>query len=100
MAKITREELLKFAELSSLKVSSEELLTLVDDLQELFDYVQQLDTFNLEKTETLAVHNVNLFRDDVVQAVPAPELLAQSPEHTADYFVVPKIVDAHREENA
>jgi aspartyl/glutamyl-tRNA(Asn/Gln) amidotransferase C subunit len=102
MARVSREELHKFAELSSLKLSEKELDDLTNDLQQLFDFVQQIDAFDTTQAEAVATHNTNLFRPDVVNhnSEIAALLRAQAPESDDTAVVVPKIVEDRTTEDA
>ncbi len=92
MAQLQRNDIIKLAELSALKLSQTEVDSLLTDLQNLISYVDQLNTAALG-IEQEPLKNSNVFRDDVPEASFYQPLLAQAPERTEDYFVVPKIVD-------
>jgi len=92
MATISREELLKIATLSALKLSEEEIPVLLKDLTTLIDYTDQLNNVTLGR-EINPVRNVNIFREDVAHPLRSQEILSQAPEREETYFVVPKIID-------
>ena len=89
---ITKDELLKIAEQSSLKLSSEEASLFANQIQTILDYSDQLQQVGLTK-EVESVRNTNVFRDDVVTPCKTEEILAQAPDSDGRYFVVPKILD-------
>lgn len=92
MVDFSKEELLKLAQLSSLKLYDDEVEYLREQLQKTLDYTQQLDQFEM-KMEHEAVKTINVFREDkAIPRDPGP-LLAQAPATKETYFVVPKILD-------
>lgn len=51
MAKITRDDVLKLARLSRIKLSDEEVDKFAKELGEIVDYVEQIDSVNVEGLE-------------------------------------------------
>ena len=93
MSKLNREELLKIAELSALKLNEEEIAAFMDELQKVIDYTDELSQVTLGN-ERKPARNRNIFRTDATQRIDADQLLAQSPEEKDHYFVVPKVIDS------
>ncbi|MBU1008119.1 Asp-tRNA(Asn)/Glu-tRNA(Gln) amidotransferase subunit GatC [Candidatus Dependentiae bacterium] len=92
MIDFSKEELLKLAQLSSLKLYDDEIEYLREQLQKTLDYTEELAQFET-KLEHEAVKTINVFREDkAIQKDSAP-LLAQAPATKETYFVVPKILD-------
>ena len=89
-------DVLKLAELSSLKLSPQEAEALLIDLQNIISYVDQLNTVALTP-QTEPVKNCNVFRQDMVQQQSSAPLMAQAPEREDTYFVVPKVVDSSKD---
>ena len=95
MAKLERSELLKLAEMTSLKLTDAEVDSLRADLNSLLSYTDQLNTVDLGAKQQTH-RNTNVFRDDV--ATPeVHDLLSNAPEKEESYFVVPQIVDDSKE---
>lgn len=91
MVKFDKEELLKIAELSALKLYENETDELVDQIKKLLDFTQELEKVELS-TESSPVKNVNIFREDVVKKFDSSILLKQAPKVKDNFFVVPKIL--------
>ena len=86
----------KIAHLARLKVPQEQLQQVAGELSKILNWVEQLNEVNVEGVEPLA--NVNdlplRWRDDVVtDGGKAEDILANAPAKTADFFVVPKVVE-------
>ncbi len=86
----------KIARLARLKVPQEQLQQVAGELSNILAWIEQLNEVNVDGVEPLA--NVNdlplRWRDDVVNDGGKPEdILANAPQKTADFFVVPKVVE-------
>lgn len=92
MTDFSREELLKLAELSSLKIYDDEIEYLRSQLGKTLAYIEQLNEFQA-RPEHDAVKTINVFREDKATPKDAAPLLAQAPQTKETYFVVPKILD-------
>jgi aspartyl-tRNA(Asn)/glutamyl-tRNA(Gln) amidotransferase subunit C len=91
---VTREDVLRIAQLAELHVEEEQLPTLVEEMSRILDYVAQLSQLPAGETVKpfLAGPDAVRFRPDDVK--PAP--LARSPAEMAPafkdgYFLVPKL---------
>jgi len=92
MAQLQRSDIMKLAELSCLKLSDQEIDTLLTDLQKLISYVDQLS--DAHATAQAPTHKAtNVMRPDHIEPFPADVVLAQAPERFEHYFVVPKVLD-------
>ena len=96
---ITREEVLKIADLARLRFSEEELDTFTAQFQRILDYVEQLKQVNVADIEptshiTLtADFEKHIFReDDVKTSLPVEESLANAPDPGLGHFRVPKVL--------
>lgn len=96
MAQLKKEDILKLADLSAVKLSDAEADSLLYDLQNLISYVDELNTVQLSAYQHTS-KNSNVFRDDEVITQNSAPLLAQSPESFDTYFVVPKVVDSTKD---
>ncbi len=92
MATITREELLKIAKLSSLKLDDQEIPRFVDQVNTILGYVARLSEVQLTD-QAAPIKNVNVLRDDVVVTTDAATILEEAPQVEGGYFVVPKILE-------
>jgi aspartyl-tRNA(Asn)/glutamyl-tRNA(Gln) amidotransferase subunit C len=105
--KISREEVLRVAELAHLELSDAEIAKYLTQLDSILDYVAKLnavDTSNVEPMTQVAVDAAGVagavgdpnptFREDVV--VPCDisrEVLERAPDAAAPYFRVPKVIE-------
>ena len=96
MAKLHRDELKKFVELTSLKLDDAEQTALFNDLEQLLTYADQLATVSLHDVIKPSINN-NVLREDTPTQQVSEALLEQAPEREGSYFVVPKIVDHDKE---
>jgi aspartyl/glutamyl-tRNA(Asn/Gln) amidotransferase C subunit len=95
MAKITKEELLKIAQLSHMTVHDDELDAVVAGLDSVLTYAARVTEIAADIKEE-SQKNVNVFREDVVKATDPAPLLAAAPERMHDYFVVPVIIESNQ----
>lgn len=96
MAKLQRDELQKFIDLTALKLDEQEKTALLNDLEQLLEYTAELQAVSLTDSKQSTV-NQNLFRPDVHTPSQSELIRGQAPEHDGNYFVVPKIVDQDTE---
>ena len=96
MARITREQVDRIAELARLSLEGEEAEAMERDLERILDYVaalQELDTEGVTPT----AHAITLatpVRPDEAEEPMDPELaIANAPESVGTAFVVPKVID-------
>ena len=93
--KISRAEVEHVAHLARLHLTEEELQKMTEQLDTILSYVQKLEELNTEglppTTHAFAVSNA--FRQDEVRAsLSQQESLACSPQHTEEFFQVPKVI--------
>jgi len=94
--KITKETLSYLARLSRLALHQKELTGFTEDLNNILDYMAQLNTLDLKKTEPTshAIHLENVFRKDVVKPSLKPsDALSNAPESRKGFFKVPRIIE-------
>ena len=100
--KITREDVLRVAELAYLELSEAETATFQSQLDHILEYVgklNELDTSNVEPmaqvltAEAGAAAGATLREDVVIPCQGAEEVLAQAPDAKAHYFRVPKVIE-------
>lgn len=99
--KISREDVLRVAELAYLELNESEVSAYQQQLDSILEYVgklNELDTTNVAPmAQVLATGSSGAelaLREDVpVPCRAATEILAQAPDAQAPYFRVPKVID-------
>jgi aspartyl-tRNA(Asn)/glutamyl-tRNA(Gln) amidotransferase subunit C len=98
--KISREDVLRVAELAYLDLSEAELETYRAQVDEILEYIgklNELDTANVEPmAQVLAddqTADATLREDVVVPCAVAGEILKQAPDAEGAYFRVPKVIE-------
>lgn len=98
--KISREDVLRVAELAYLDLSEDELATYGKQINEILDYIgklNELDTANVEPMAQVLTDDQTAdatLREDIeVPCHGAAELLKQAPDPEAPYFRVPKVIE-------
>jgi aspartyl-tRNA(Asn)/glutamyl-tRNA(Gln) amidotransferase subunit C len=96
---ITRNDVLKIAELARLHFNEEEIDAFTAQFQRIFDYVEQLkqvDVADIEPTSHVSLTDdfeKYIFREDEVKpSLPVEESLANAPDPGAGHFRVPKVL--------
>jgi aspartyl-tRNA(Asn)/glutamyl-tRNA(Gln) amidotransferase subunit C len=97
--KITREDVIRVADLAYLDLSDAELETYRNQIDEILEYIgklNELDTTNVEPMAQVLTDDQTAdatLRDDVeVPCHTAAELLKQAPDPEPPYFRVPKVI--------
>jgi aspartyl-tRNA(Asn)/glutamyl-tRNA(Gln) amidotransferase subunit C len=95
-ARLTRDDVVKVAQLGRLKLSAEEIDRMTDQLGrvlEYFDILNEVDTTNVEPMAH-AIELSDVFRDDVPRpSLPRDEALANAPKTDGRGFLVPQIFE-------
>ena len=99
--KITREEVLRVAELAHLELTPAEIELYRGQLDEILDYIGKLEKLDVSNVEPMA--QVSFagapgahpeLRDDVVLSCDvADAVLAQAPDAAKPFFRVPKVIE-------
>ncbi len=96
MARITREQVDRIAELARLSLSAGEAQAMQSDLERILDYVAALAELETEGVEPTA-HAIAVatpLRPDEARSVLDPEqVVANAPEKLGTSFLVPKVID-------
>lgn len=100
-AKVTTEDVERVAELAHLKLTSDETGSMVHDLNEILDYVAQLDELDTKSVVPLAqvseldgAGGAGSLRKDVVSpSLSRPDVMSQAPETDGAFFKVPKVIE-------
>lgn len=91
--KISREEVIKIANISKIALKESEIEPLVKQLEDVLSYAQCVKKVADELVDQPSNKNVNFLREDVIVRTNAQAVLGQAPEREGDFFVVPKILD-------
>jgi aspartyl-tRNA(Asn)/glutamyl-tRNA(Gln) amidotransferase subunit C len=98
--KITREDVLRVAELAYLDLSEAEMETYRRQLDDILEYagkLNELDTSSVEPMAQVLTENqtadATLREDLVVPCGVAEDVLAQAPDPEPPYFRVPKVIE-------
>ena len=96
---ISRNEVLKIAELSRLHFTEEELDAFTDRFQHMLDYIEKLKQVDVEGIEPTSHVSLTkefekyIFREDEVKpSLPVEESLANAPDPGSGHFRVPKVI--------
>lgn len=92
MANITKEDVLKIAQLSKIEIQEHEIENIVRQFQDILNYAERVQDIAKE-VDIPRSKNVNVDREDVIVASDPAKILAQAPQAEDNYFVVPKILD-------
>ena len=98
---VTREEVAKIASLARIKMGDDELDTMVPELNNILEWVEQLGEVDCSGVEpmTAVIPNTLRLRDDVVDADPLTaggrreDVLANAPAAEHGFFGVPKVIE-------
>ncbi|MFS8507322.1 MAG: Asp-tRNA(Asn)/Glu-tRNA(Gln) amidotransferase subunit GatC [Candidatus Babeliales bacterium] len=91
--KITKEEVIKIAQISRIAIQQEEVESLTQQLQDVLSYAQVVKDVANQLLDQPSNRNINFLRDDVVVTTDSEIVLNRAPEREENYFVVPKILD-------
>jgi len=96
MVKISDDDVHHLAQLSSLQLSDDEVVSLQSDLENILGYIEQLselDTTGVEPTYQVTDLQ-NVWREDTVDdyGVSRDDLLALAPEQLENHIKVPKVL--------
>jgi aspartyl-tRNA(Asn)/glutamyl-tRNA(Gln) amidotransferase subunit C len=98
--KITREDVVRVAELAYLDLSEDELEKYRRQIDEILDYIGKLNELDTSGVEPMAqvladdqTADATLREDLVVPSAVAEDVLRQAPDPEAPYFRVPKVIE-------
>ncbi len=92
MKRVSREELLKIAQMGRINIHEDEIPEMLKQLEEVLSYAQQVCEVARE-TGVVMNKTINVFREDSVCPSTPEKLLKEAPEVESNYFVVPKILE-------
>ena len=98
--KISREDVLRVAELAYLELSEAELETYRAQIDEILEYIGQLNELDTANVEPMAqvladdqTADATLREDLMVPCSVADDVLPQAPDPEPPYFRVPKVIE-------
>ena len=98
--KISREDVLRVADLAYLDLGEAELETYRAQIDEILEYIGKLSELDTSKIEPMAqvladdqTTDATLREDLVVPCAVADDVLAQAPDPEPPYFRVPKVIE-------
>ncbi|MFC5409179.1 Asp-tRNA(Asn)/Glu-tRNA(Gln) amidotransferase subunit GatC [Larkinella bovis] len=94
--KVDHETLHKIAHLARLDVRPEEEQSLIESLNEVLTWMEQLneiDTTGVEPLTHISAELNVLREDEVANQLPREQALANAPEKNDAYFQVPKVIE-------
>lgn len=93
MVKITEQEILKLAQMSAINISEHDIMpALIEKIDAVLTYASSLKEIAKGHKQSAMPHTVNRLRTDVIIRTPPEPILAQAPERSDNYFVVPVIL--------
>ena len=93
---VNRDEILKIASLAKLHLSDEEVSLYTDQINEILEYMNQLDELDTEDIEPLShvLDQINMTRkDEQTPSLTREDALKNAPKSDDDYFIVPNVID-------
>ena len=94
--KITKEDVLKIADIAHLNLTEDEVQGFTEDLEKMVAFADQLNEIDMTDAET-KIEEATLFnvlrKDQVKPSMTKEELLANAPQEKNGCFFVPQIVE-------
>jgi len=92
MQAITKEDIMKIAHLSHIKITDEELEKMRSHLVAVLGYAERIKDI-AKDVDLVGQKNMNIFREDVVIKTDPESIRTHAPEREGNYFVVPVILE-------
>lgn len=92
MAKVSKEEIKKIAEMTRVSVADDEIESIMQQFNDVISYAEQVVQV-AQNVEIVSIENTNVVRLDIVIPTDSSTILAQAPAGQDQYFVVPKFLD-------
>lgn len=92
---VTKEEILKIAKLSKLNIEDHQLEKYQNDLNDILNYMEQLNELDLSDVEPLySVHELDILfnKDEVRDEMDKKEFLENTPKHDENFISLPVMV--------
>ncbi len=93
---VTKEDVKYIADLAHLQLTEEESSSLVNDMNQILDYMttlEELDTSDVEPLEHVIDLEYRLRNDEAKEPVDHEEALKNAPDADSDYFRVPRVIE-------
>lgn len=93
---VSREELLHIANLADIKIKDEEIEKYLNNLQDILNYTELLNSINLDELdETIGANDSsNVFRkDEIAQFDNKEGIMENAPEKERNMFKIPKVLN-------
>lgn len=93
---VSKKDVEYVAELSRLNFSEQEKENLVDDLNQILNYMEKLNELHTENVDIIVnpYYIENKFREDEVQqSMNLESIIENAPQNLEEYVVVPKIIE-------
>lgn len=93
---VSKKDVEYVAELSRLSFSEQEKENLVDDLNQILNYMEKLNELHTENVDIIVnpYYIENKFREDEVQqSMNLESIIENAPQNLEEYVVVPKIIE-------
>lgn len=93
---VTKEDVKYVADLAHLQLTEEESNSLVNDMNQILDYMttlEELDTSDVEPLEHVIDLEYRLRNDKAKEPVDHEEALKNAPDADSDYFRVPRVIE-------
>ena len=93
---VDRDEVLKIASLAKLYLSEDEVDLYTKQMNEILNYMHQLDELDTENVEPLShvLDQLNMTRrDEEEPSLSCEDALSNAPDSDGEYFVVPKVIE-------
>ncbi|MBP6125151.1 MAG: Asp-tRNA(Asn)/Glu-tRNA(Gln) amidotransferase subunit GatC [Leptotrichiaceae bacterium] len=99
---LTKEDVLKIAKLSKLKFNESEIEKFKEDLNKIFDYMEELNKLDTSQVEPL--FNVldlkdKLRKDKVINSEIKKNILDNAPNKDENFIIVPKVIGGENVDN-
>lgn len=95
MNQLSKEDILKLAELAAIEIEESEIELFRNDLEKIISYVNRLSEIDFTGIEPMQnpYDSVNFWREDIVQpSLPLEVALQNAPRRAGPFFVFPRIV--------
>jgi aspartyl/glutamyl-tRNA(Asn/Gln) amidotransferase C subunit len=94
MTQITKEELLKLAQISQVQLYEDEIPALMRQIQDVLTYAERVQEIARDIEYDKVYKNQNIMRSDTIIKTDPEPLLALAPQQEEHYIVVPKIIES------
>jgi len=95
VTKISKEDILKIARISHIKINDSEIDALTNRLEQVLSYAARVQEIGAD-FQVQSSKNINVFRDDVQVPFDSHLIMNRAPECQENYFVVPAILDSSK----